>query len=124
MRANKPKRADRVAERLRAELMDMLLRGEVRDPAASAAFVTNVALTDDLQNARVYVRSVTDGADPDAIVRGLQRAAPYIRRELSPRLQLKYLPQLKFFWDEGVDRAARVEALLDEIRDEDPPEQP
>lgn len=120
MRTPKLKRADRVSERLRAELMDMLLRGDVRDPATAGAFITDVRLSDDLQHARVYVRCDRDDPDIKAILRGLDRAAPYIRRELSPRLQVKYLPQLKFFWDDGVDRAARVEELLEEIRDKEP----
>lgn len=120
----RPKRADRVAERLRAELMDMLLRGDVRDPAVHDAFVTAVRLSDDLRHARIYVRQATGDADPAqqrALIRGLGRAASFIRRELSPRLQLKYLPELKFFWDDGVDRAARVEELLEDIREEGDP---
>ena len=50
-----------------------------------------------------------------AAVDALNRAAGFLRRELSPRLQLKYLPQLRFYWDEVVDQAARIEELLGDI---------
>jgi ribosome-binding factor A len=49
------------------------------------------------------------------VTEALNRAAPYLRHELSPRLKLKYLPELRFYWDEEIDRASRIEALLSEI---------
>jgi ribosome-binding factor A len=118
---NKSARSQRVAERLKAELMEMFLRGEVRDPAAADVYVTRVALTDDLQHARVYVRLTrpeVDDKQRSTTLRALDRAGGHLRRELGPRLRLKYMPDLKFFWDEGLDRAARVEAVLEEIRRE------
>jgi len=59
-------------------------------------------------------------ADREKVIEGLGRAAGYIGRELAPRLKLKYHPELKFFWDENVDRARRVEELLHEIEEEAP----
>ena len=117
----KSRRGDRVAERLRAELMDLLLHGGVRDPAARDAVVTTVRISADLRHARVYVRLLDPMATEErqqALVSGLARAAPFIRRELAPRLALKYQPELKFFWDDGLDDATRIEALLEEVRNE------
>ena len=52
---------------------------------------------------------------------GLNRAAGFLRHELSPRLALKHLPELRFDWDAGGERAARIEELLREDgRDKDP----
>ena len=117
------KRSDRVGERIRAELMEMITRGAFRDPGLSSCYVTEVKMTDDLRYARVYVRSLlTDVSDADRekVIAGLGRASAYIRRELAPRLKLKYHPELKFFWDDNVDRARRVEELLHEIEKEAP----
>jgi ribosome-binding factor A len=115
------RRPERVAERIKMELMDLLLRGAVRDPAAAGACVTDVKVSDDLGHARVYVRllrdSVSEKAQSDAVL-ALNRAAGFLRKELSPRLKLKYQPDLRFFWDEGVDQAARIESLLSEIERE------
>ncbi len=115
------KRADRVAERIRAELMAVILRGGVRDPAVSDVYVTEVVLTDDLRNARVYFRLTrpeVDDKQRDAALRGLSRAGGHLRRELGPKLQLRYMPELQFFWAQGPDRAARVEAVLAELERE------
>lgn len=118
------KRSDRVGERIRAELMEMITRGALRDPGLTSCFVTEVKMTEDLHFARVYVRSLltteVSAADRDKVIAGLGRAAGYIRRELGPRLKLKYHPELKFFWDDNVDRARRVEELLHEIKEEAP----
>jgi ribosome-binding factor A len=115
----KPSRAHRVAGLLRAELMELLLRGGLRDKAVADAYITDVAFTDDLRHARVYFRLTrpTLGAkDRENALSALEKASGYLRRELGPRLQLQYMPDLKFFWDDGLDRAAAVDAVLDEIR--------
>jgi ribosome-binding factor A len=115
----KPSRAHRVAGLLRAELMELLLRGGLRDKSVADAYITNVAFTDDLRHARVYfrlTRSTLGDKDRENALSALEKASGYLRRELGPRLQLQYMPDLKFFWDDGLDRAARVDAVLDEIR--------
>ena len=112
------RRADRVAERLRGELMDLLLRGSVRDPAACGVVVSAVRMTDDLGIARIYVRVLeeVDGNREEAVVAALERAKGFLRRELGARLQLRHVPELEFFWDDVVDSALRIESILDEIR--------
>lgn len=120
MKAEGIKRSERVAGRVKTELMDLLLRGAVRDPAAAGTFVSRVTLTDDLRTARIYVRMLDDEVASEQrqkqIVRAFKRASGHIRRELAPRLQLKYQPDLTFFWDEGGDARRRIEDVLDEIR--------
>ncbi len=116
------KRSVRVAERIRSELMDLVLSGSVKDPRVSGAVVTNVRVTDDLRHARVYVRLLEQ--DPPErrrkeLVTALGRASGFLRREIGARLHLKYTPELRFEWDETVDRAARIERVLDEIREEE-----
>jgi ribosome-binding factor A len=112
------RRADRVAERIRSELMDLLLRGAVHEPAAKDVVVSAVRVTDDLGIARVYVR-VLDEIGPERqedVVNALARASGFIRRELGHRLQLRYVPTLEFFWDDVVDSALRIESILGELR--------
>lgn len=118
MTATKHKRSDRVGDRIRAELMELVTRGALRDPGLDKVYVTEVKISDDLRHARVYVRLVgtdVDEAGRKKTIDALYRAGGYIRRELAPRLQLKYHPELKFFWDDNVDRALRIEALLHEV---------
>lgn len=115
------RRADRVSERIRGELMELMLRGGVRDPAAKDVVVSAVRMTDDLSIARVYVRVLEEiGSDrQNAVVEALGRASGFLRREIGHRLQLRHVPRLEFYWDEVVDSALRIESILEEIR-EDP----
>lgn len=114
------RRADRVSERIRSELMELMLRGGVRDPAARDVVVSAVRMTDDLSIARVYVRVLEeiDKDHQDEVVAALGRASGFLRREIGQRLQLRHVPSLEFYWDEVVDSGLRIESILDEIREE------
>lgn len=112
-------REKRVAERIRADLSDMIARGDIRDPAASGVIVSAVQVTNDLSLARVYVRVLE--AEPDAarkkkLLDALGRATGFLRRELAATLSLRRVPELRFAWDEGVDHASRLDEIFDEIR--------
>jgi ribosome-binding factor A len=121
-RSNKPSRAQRVSGRLQAELMELVLRGALRDPGLADAYFTQIQLSDDLRHARIYFRLTRPnlGAkDREHALTALERASGFLRKELGPKLQLQYMPELKFFWDDGLDRAARVDSLLAEIHRDD-----
>lgn len=115
------RRADRVSERIRSELMELMLRGGVRDPAAKDVVVSAVRMPDDLSIARVYVRVLEeiDSDRQEAVVDALRRANGFLRREIGQHLQLRHVPKLEFYWDEVVDSGLRIESILEEIR-EDP----
>lgn len=119
------RRADRVAEQIRSELMALLLRGSVRDPAARDVVVSAVRMTDDLSIARVYVRVLEEVDEPrqDAVVDALGRAAGFLRREIGKKLELRHVPSLEFYWDDVVDSGLRIESILDELHTEDGPGQ-
>ena len=114
------RRADRVSERIRSELMELMLRGGVRDPAAKDVVVSAVRMTDDLSIARIYVRVLEeiDSDRQEAVVDALRRATGFLRREIGQQLQLRHAPKLEFYWDEVVDSGIRIESILEEIRQE------
>jgi ribosome-binding factor A len=107
----------RVAEGVRQELASLIAE-DVRDPGVSGAVVTRVEMSSDLKGGRVHVRLLEggdDGARRTAVVEALQRASGMLRREVTRRLGLRYAPELRFLYDEGHDRTARVEEILAEI---------
>ena len=112
------KRSVRVAERVRAEVMDLLLRGSIRDPRVKDVLVSEVRVTDDLGHARVYVRTLqpADERRRVEVVKGLEHAAGFIRREVGATLGLRYTPAFQFFWDSVMDSALQIESVLAEIR--------
>ena len=114
------KRPDRVGERIREELMQLVLRGAVHDPAVSDVVVSAVKVTDDLGLARVYVRTLNpqDAAGQARVIAGLERAAGFLRREVGKALGIRLHPELRFAWDESIDHSISIERLFDEIRNE------
>jgi ribosome-binding factor A len=119
--------APRVPRRLRvaADLHQSLVvaLSQLRDPRLASASVTQVEMTDDLQLARVHVR-VGIGAEDGASQRkelmfGLRSAIGRLRKSVAQDLGLRYAPQLRFVYDEGLDAALRVDELLAEIREDD-----
>lgn len=115
------KRSDRLGELIRQELSQLLLRGEIRDPRTRGAIISAVRVTDDLGQARVYVRLLGEASDAqkEDLVDALTRASGMLRRTLAPALRVKAVPTLTFFWDESIDRGVRMEQLLREIAEEE-----
>ncbi|MDP9149602.1 MAG: 30S ribosome-binding factor RbfA [Myxococcota bacterium] len=113
-------RVRRVADGVREELASLIAQ-EVRDPGAVGAIVTRVEMTSDLRGARVHVR-LLEGGDVEArrrtVVEALGRASGMLRRELTRRLSLRFAPELRFHYDEGLDKTTRIEELLVEIERE------
>jgi ribosome-binding factor A len=105
------KRPQRVAELLGHELAS-LISNELTDPRIGFVTVTEVRLSNDLRNARVYVSIYGDEEHRQASLEGLSKAAGYLRHLLGPKLQLRCTPELMFCHDESLDRADRLETLL------------
>jgi ribosome-binding factor A len=108
-------RPDRVAEQIRSELA-LLLTREVHDPGIGFVTLTRVQMSADLQSARVFYTALGDGTAREGSARALDRAAPFLRRQIGSRLRLKRVPELKFLYDESIAGQDRIEQLLNEIR--------
>lgn len=114
------RRTKRVAELIQRHFADVLRR-EVDDPRFAAVVVTGVEVSDDLMVAKIGVRLLV--ADDDQkqrrdIVERLRRASPRLRRAITPRLELKRAPELRFHYDTGPDAHQRVVELLREVEAE------
>jgi ribosome-binding factor A len=113
------KRAERVADQIRMEVADILMR-KIKDPRVRSVTVTDVGLTDDLRLARIYVTTMEPQEGERQVFDGLQKAAGFIRAELGRRVSLRYLPDLMFVKDVSGPRGDRILQLLDSLRIEDP----
>jgi ribosome-binding factor A len=107
-------RPDRVADQIRAELALLLVR-EVHDPGIGFVTITRVQMTPDLQQARVFYTSLGDDKTRTNSGRALERAVPFLRRQVGSRLRLKRVPDLTFTYDESIAAQDRIEQLLAEI---------
>jgi ribosome-binding factor A len=111
-------RAERVGDQLRAELSELLTR-EVKDPGIGFITLTRVAVTSDLQLARVYYTRLGDTAARRDTARALERVVPFLRRQIGRRLRLRRVPELQFVFDESIEHQDRIERLIQEIHEED-----
>lgn len=104
-------RQRRVAELIKAEVSH-ILQHEVSDPRIGFVTVTDVEVTPDLREARVYISVLGDPDRAKESLAGLQSAAKYIRGLLGRRVDLRVVPQLSFSLDRSLERGARVLELL------------
>ena len=116
-------RPEKVAHLMRREVAE-ILQTRLRDPRVSAMVsVTDVEVTHDLSFARVFVSVMGNPAEREKTMEALAHAAGFVRHELSPRLGLREVPEVRFVHDTSLDRGARVEELLKRLHDGQPLEE-
>lgn len=116
-------RMRRVDEAVREVLADAIPQ-QVKDPRVGFVTVTDVHTSPDLRHARVYVSALGDEAERRACLDGLRSAHGVLQREVARRVRMKRTPALSFVLDETAARAARLDALIDELAPGEPDEGP
>jgi ribosome-binding factor A len=110
------KRQQRVAEQIRKELGTILLREH--GGLASQVTVGEVRLSPDLSHATVFVSLMCEPERREHLLKELMHRNKEVRRSLAGRLRLRAVPLLRFQLDLSLDRAERLEALLDLLHEE------
>ena len=112
----------RVNELIQREI-SAILRQRYQSEAV-AITITEVRVSPDLRDARVFVSVVGDGEIAEQKLRWLRQVAPAIREEVSRRIVLKYLPRFNYVLDKSVARSTRLLQLIDEVSGPETEEQP
>ena len=110
-------RPERVGDQIRKELSELVAR-EVHDPGIGFLTITQVKMTPDLQNARVYYTIIGDEKARKDTQRALGRATPFLRRQVGSRVRLKTVPTLEFFYDESIEKQDRIERIMLDLQAE------
>jgi ribosome-binding factor A len=112
--AREYKRTDRVADHLKRELAS-LLQFEVRDPRIGMVSITDVEVSRDLGHARVYctVLGKNDPEEAQESILALNKAAGFMRSQLSRDSSMRMVPQLRFYFDASVGRGVQLEELIE-----------
>lgn len=105
---------ERMSEQIRAILSELLLR-EVSDPRLQGVTVTEVKLDPELMFADVYVNALGDEGREEEVLVGLERANGFLRRKVGARVRLRNTPELHFHWDKTLERAERINQLLNDL---------
>ncbi len=109
-------RPRRVADRIQVELGE-ILNTKTEDPRLRTLTVTAADVTRDLSLAKIWVAGSLSREEEPHVLQALERAAPYFRSLLAPRLKLRIVPKLEFQVDHSIEAGARIEQLLREIKE-------
>jgi len=107
-------RPQKVADQIQRELSG-IIRRDLQDPRLSLVTITAVDAAPDLSHAVVYFTCL-ERAQAEAAERALRRAAGFLRSSLAKRIRLYTTPELRFKYDESVERGARLSQLIDSVR--------
>jgi ribosome-binding factor A len=110
-------RIRRVGDRIREEISDLLHR-KVKDPRIGFVTITDVEVTTNLRLAKVYYSVMGSDADRQRAAQGLDSASGFIKRELSSRLHLKFMPEIVFHYDPTVEYGDRMERIFRDLKGE------
>lgn len=111
-------RSERVGGQIQKALSE-LLQKTINDPRLEMATITAVKLSSDLRLAKVYFTVTGSVENRNDATRGFQSAAGYIKRNLAPRLGLRYMPELKFFYDETFEYGTHINQVLKSLEIDD-----
>jgi ribosome-binding factor A len=106
-------RSARIADQIQRELAEVV-RLELRDPRVGLITLTGVELSRDQSHAKVFFTVLGADSAIEEALRGLQRAAGFLRSQLAHRLSTRTVPELHFEYDESVERGVRLSKLIDE----------
>lgn len=81
--------------------------------------VVSVKMSPDLGIAKIYVSIYRSTTGPDILIKRLNTHAPEIRKELATQVHMKFIPELRFYRDDTLDAAQRIDDLLREVREKD-----
>ncbi len=106
-------RMRRVDEAVR-EVLSARIATELKDPRIGFVTVTAVDTSPDLRHAKVFVSVLGDAEERDATLAGLTSSHGFLQAALAAELRMKHTPTLEFVHDESVDRAFRIQELLED----------
>ncbi|HEX8369559.1 MAG TPA: 30S ribosome-binding factor RbfA [Pyrinomonadaceae bacterium] len=110
------RRPERFAETLREEIME-LVGYELEDPRVQSATVTEVRLSDNLREAKVFVLVEGDETEIREAMKALHHAEKFVRQQVTLNLNLRHAPQIHFVRDTVEERGGRIDRILEEIKE-------
>src|SRR5690625_1212823 len=109
-------RANRVAEEIKKELGD-ILTVKLKGPRVGFVTVTDVEVTGDLQQAKIFISVLGDDEKKNETLLGLAKAKGFIRTEIGKRIRLRKTPEISFEYDEALEYGNRIETILRDLKE-------
>lgn len=112
-----PSRTRRIGALMRRELAALMR--ELSDTQAAKATITAIDVAPDLSHAKIFVTHLSGAQQSREILAALNKASPFLRRQLAGRIKLRLAPDLRFVYDESVERGMALSNLIDRARAQD-----
>ncbi len=104
-------RAERVSTKIQIAITE-LLNKKMQDPRMEMATISDVRMSPDLRVANVYITVFGDKKRIRQALDGFKKSKGFIKKSIAPVLGLKYMPDLRFVYDDTFDKAARMDELI------------
>ena len=118
MKRTERHRRERMSEQVRHALADVLAT-ELKDPRIGFVTVTRVTMSADLTHATVYVSVMGDEDEKARAMAGLEHATGFLRTYVARNLHIRTAPELHIELDRGLEHAAHIDELLNQLDDEE-----
>ncbi len=112
------RRPERIAQSLREEIME-IVGYELEDPRVEAVTVTDVRVSDDLRDAKVFVVISGDDKEIREAMKALHHAEKYVRSQVALNLNIHHAPHIHFARDTVEERAERIAEIIEELKEKD-----
>jgi ribosome-binding factor A len=110
-------RADRVGGLIQ-KVLSNILKKDIKDPRLKMATITGVKVSRNLKQARIYFTTSGGIQKKSNAIKGFSSAHGFIKRTLAHELDLKYMPDIKFFYDESLEYGAHIDELIESTKSE------
>lgn len=104
-------RGERIGVKIHQAITDLLSK-KMSDPRIEMATISEVKLSSDLRVADVYVTVFGDKKRVRETLAGFKKSKGFIKKSIAPKLGLKYMPDLRFVYDNTFDKAAKMDELI------------
>lgn len=111
-------RVEKIQELIKEQVSAIIMR-EVKDPRIGFVTVTDVDISSDLKNAKIYVSLLGSTKQMKDSWEGLNSSLGFIRRELAHRVRMKFIPEIKFYVDTSLEYSAHIQELLNKVHQEE-----
>ena len=111
------KRSDRVAQQIQ-DIISNIIATKVIVQGLGLATVTKVKTAQNLRFSRIYLSFMGNSVDPEELVKLMNYNIKEYRFHLGKELQLKYVPQIKFYYDNTFEEMEKINKLIHKSKDE------
>jgi ribosome-binding factor A len=108
------RRPERIAEQLRAEITE-IVGYELEDPRLISVTVTDVRVSDNKRDAKVYVTVEGDEDEIREAMKALHHAEKFVRQQVALNLNIHHAPHIHFVRDTVEEKAGRIDRILEEL---------